>query len=519
MKFNDTNNMESQNSESTNYEGGQSFDAESPELLLYKRVINNLLEDSFYETDEEQYEATVEAFDRAADSSPEYVLNLASYARQEMGLRDISQLLLALAAKDERFNTHPPASGHQYDTRIRDYTPQIIRRMDETATQVSIYKNVFDRETLPKGLKKGISDSINMMVDEYTLEKYEMPRREVSLYDVFNLVHPEPNQDVENWHGLSTDERADLFERFMKQNLDAYDVEPLQKPNTWETVVSDKGSTPEAWRTVLPDMGIMAKIRNVRNMLESGLTGDEIFGKDDKERVRHSKMFPFRLYQAYDAYKNAPDIGTDVDVENYLTESIDETAQNLPDEMESTLVVADTSGSMKSQVSGHSSMECYEIATFFAGVASKAGADVGAFADEFKMTQFHHKTPSIERMYDVQELDVGGSTNGYKVFTTLTEKQEVYSNVVLLTDMQLWNSRFHNDTTLKEAFDDYVQNVNKDVSLYMVDLQSYGDLVTPEGYDNVYNVSGWNERVLDFISYADSPNEIISEVQSYDPFR
>lgn len=510
--------MGSQNSESTNYEGGQSFDPESSELLLYKRVINNLLEGSFYETDEERYEATVEAFNRAADSSPEYVLNLAVYARQEMGLRDVPQLLLALAAKDERFNTHPPESGHQFDTRIRDYTPKIIRRMDETATQVSIYKNLFDRDTLPKGLKKGISDAINMMVDEYTLEKYEMSRRQVSLYDVFNIVHPEPNEDIENWHGLSADERADLFERFMKQNLDEYDVEPLQKPNTWETVISDKGSTPEAWRTVLQDMGIMAKIRNIRNMLKAGLTGSEIFNDDDKNRVRHSKMFPFRLYQAYDAYKSEPELETDTEVEDFLTESIDETAQNLPDEMKSTLVVADTSGSMKSPVSGRSSMTCYEIATFFAGVASKAGADVGAFADDFKTTQFHHKTPSIERMYDIQDLDVGGSTNGYKVFKTLTEEQNVYSNVVLLTDMQLWNSDFYNDSTLKEEFDKYFQNVSDDVSLYMIDLQSYGDLVTPEGYENVYNISGWNERVLDFISYADSPNEIICEVQSYDPF-
>jgi hypothetical protein len=357
-----------------------------------------------------------------------------------------------------------------------------------------------------------------MMMDEYTLEKYEMSRRQVSLYDVFNIVHPEPNEDIENWHGLSADERADLFERFMKQNLDEYDVEPLQKPNTWETVISDKGSTPEAWRTVLQDMGIMAKIRNIRNMLKAGLTGSEIFNDDDKNRVRHSKMFPFRLYQAYDAYKSEPELETDTEVEDFLTESIDETAQNLPDEMKSTLVVADTSGSMKSPVSGRSSMTCYEIATFFAGVASKAGADVGAFADDFKTTQFHHKTPSIERMYDIQDLDVGGSTNGYKVFKTLTEEQNVYSNVVLLTDMQLWNSDFYNDSTLKEEFDKYFQNVSDDVSLYMIDLQSYGDLVTPEGYENVYNVSGWNERVLDFISYADSPNEIISEVQSYDPF-
>lgn len=516
MKFNDTNNMGSQDSESSNYEGGQSFDPQSPEFLLYKRVINNLLEDSFYETDTDRYDAVLEAFDKAADSNPEFVLNLAAYARQEMGLRDISQLLLALSAKDGRFNTHPPESGHQFDTRIRDYTPQIVRRMDEAATVIGIYKNTFNRDTIPKGLKKGLSDAINMMVDEYTLEKYKLTRREVNIYDVFNIVHPKPNDEIENWHGLTTEERSDLFERLMKQNLDDYDVEDLQTPNTWESVISDRGNTQEAWSEVVEDMGIMAKVRNVRNMLEAGLTGDEIFTTEDKESVQRSKMFPFRLYQAYDAYKNSSNIGTDTHVEDFLSESIDQTSENLPDEMESSLVVADTSGSMKTPVSGRSSMECYEIATFFAGVASKSGADVGAFANDFAEEDFHHRTPSLERMYDLQDLNVGGSTNGYKVFKNLTSQQRMYRNVILLTDMQLWNSGRGNKS-FKESFDKYTQEVNPNVNLYIIDLQSYGDLVTPEGYENVYNISGWNEKVLEFVSYANQPKEIIDEIESYNP--
>jgi hypothetical protein len=509
--------MESENRESSNYEGGQSFNPESPEFLLYKRVINNLLEDSFYENDDERYDAVLEAFNKAADSNPDFVLNLAAYARQEMGLRDISQLLLALSAKDDRFNTYPPESGHQFDTRIRDYTPQIVRRMDEAATVIGIYKNKFESDTLPKGLKKGLSDAINMMADEYTLEKYEMTRREINIYDVFNIVHPKPNEEIENWHGLTAEERSDLFERLMKQELDDYDTEQLQTPSTWESVISEKGNTREAWRSVIQDMGIMAKVRNVRNMLEAGMSGDEIFTEDDREYVQRSKMFPFRLYQAYDAYKSSPEVETDTYVEDFLSESIDQTAENLPDEMERSLVIADTSGSMKSPVSGRSNMECYEIATFFAGVASKSGADVGAFADDFAETDFHHRTPSLERMYDLQELDVGGSTNGYKVFEELTDEQRMYRNVILLTDMQLWNSRRFSDKSFKDAFDRYVEQVNPDVNLYIIDLQSYGDLVTPEKYQNVYNISGWNEKVLDFVSYANRPSEIISEIESYKP--
>ena len=529
MELNDTTDTDSTDSvaeqtRTTNHEGGEAYEPASAKLQLYKRTINNLLENTFYEDDEELYEAEREAFDAAANEDPEFVLQLAAYARQEMGLRDVPQVLLAFAARDDRFKTHPPEPGHHEDTMIRDYTPEIVQRMDETATVVSIYLNTFEQDTLPHCLKTGLSDAINQMVDEYTLAKYRLERREVTLYDVFNLVRPDPTDRVENWHGLTVDERRELFERFMRGNLDEYDVDDLDTPNTWETVISNQGNTADAWRQVLPDMGIMAKIRNVRNMLEAGLTGDEIFTEENLDAARHSKMFPFRFYQSYKAYKNAPGVEQDVTVEEFLTDAIDQTADNLPDELENTLVVADTSGSMNQPVSGRSTLQCYEIATFFAGVASTAGADVGAFADTFEETDFHHQTPSVERMEEIQRLDVGGATNGHKVFDRLREQDRKYDNVVLLTDEQMWDSEamigglFDEDKrTLKEAYDEYRTEVTSGVNLYNIDLQAYGTLSMPEGYEDVYHVSGWTEKVLDFITYAEQEREIIHEIEEYNP--
>lgn len=509
---------EIEETQTTNYEGGVAFEPNSPERKLYKRTANNLLEDTYYEDDEDLKDGLIEAFDEAADSDPEFVLKLAAYARQEMGLRDVPQLLLALAADDSRFNTYPPESGHQNDTRIRDYTPTIVRRMDETATVVSIYNNMFSqRDSIPNGLQRGLSDSINMMADEYTLAKYRLQNREVTLYDVFNQVHPKPSDRVENWYGLSIKDRSDLFDRLMKGDLDEYeDIEPLSTPDTWEVKISEKGNTSEAWREVVNDMGIMAKIRNVRNMLEAGLTGDEIFSDDDLDAARYSKMFPFRFYQAYKAY-NSPQVPNDRDVEEFLSKAIDITAGNIPEEFSNTLVVADTSGSMKQPVSGGSNLQCYEISTFFAAVASSVGSDVGAFASSFRETQFHHETPSLDRIKQIENLDVGGSTNGYEVFDTLRSEDRVYDNVVLLTDEQLWDSTWRGNRSLKEAFDDYQEEVFDECSLYVVDLQAYGDMAMPNGYEDVYHVSGWSEDILNFISYADREHEILHEIKEYEP--
>jgi len=504
-------------SKSQNYEDGESFQPRSPQRKLYKRTANNLLERTFYEGPEDMKDSLVDAFNTTADSDPDFVLKLAAYARQEMGLRDVPQLLLALAAQDDRFNTYPPESGHQNDTRIRDYTPAIVRRMDEAATIVSIYHNVLEVNSLPNGLKRGLSDAINMMADEYTLSKYQMTNRQVTLYDVFNRVHVEPTDRVENWHGLRVDERGDLFDRLMKGNLDDYeDTESLESPDTWEVRLSEMGNTEQAWRQVVDNMGIMAKIRNVRNMLESGLSGDEIFNDSDMEAAERSKMFPFRFYQAYKAYDKTG-VPDDKIVEDFLSEAIEKTSGNIPEEFENMLVVADTSGSMNQPVSRGSNLRCCEISTFFASVASGVGADVGAFASSFEETSFHNRTPALDRIGRINDLPVGGATNGHLVFDRLNEEDRKYDSVILLTDEQLWNSRLRSKRSLKDAVDDYRNDVMESCSLYIVDLQAYGDMSMPDGYENVYNVSGWSEDILDFVTYAENEQEILHEVSEYVP--
>ena len=214
MEFNKPKQTVAEATRTTNYEGGEAFEPADPRLALYKRTINQLLEGSFYESDDEQLAAVVQRFDAAAEEDPEFVLQLAAYARQDLSLRDIPQVLLVLAANDDRFKDDSDESL------IREWAPSIIQRMDETATALAIHDQLFGG-TAPWPLRRGIEDALVSMADAYTLGKYELSRREVTLYDVFNRVHPEPIDD----------EQADLFERFMRGDLDDYpDVEPVPSP-------------------------------------------------------------------------------------------------------------------------------------------------------------------------------------------------------------------------------------------------------------------------------------------------
>jgi hypothetical protein len=508
MEFNEPKQTVAEATRTTNHEGGEAFAPADPRLALYKRTINQLLEDSFYESDEEQLAALVHRFDAAADEDPVFVLRLAAYARQELYLRDVPQVLLVLAANDDRFKDDSD------DSLIREWAPAVIQRMDETATALAVHDELFGG-TAPWPLRRGIEDALVEMADAYTLGKYELSRREVTLRDVFNRVHPEPRDD----------EQADLFERFMRGDLDDYPtVEPLPSPNTWETVISEQGNTQEAWEVLIEDdeytLPIFASIRNLRNLLQAGVDEETIVNHLDLEVVRHAPLYPFRYYQAYKAISTA---NLDAPgVERWLEDAIDVATGHVPDGLGETFVAVDLSGSMDHPLSGHSALRLKEIGALFGAVLADQGARVGGFGDDFQEVPMHVDTPVLQRQEALLGIDeeVGNSTNGWKALTYLREHEITVDRVVVFTDMQIWDSNVPlvtGDRTVSEEFDAYRDAVAPDVSLYLIDLASYGDLVTPEGYENVYNVSGWSENVLAFIEHAEEPTHIIDEIKTVNP--
>lgn len=493
MDLNSTKTSRADKTRSTNHEGGQSFDPATAEMSLAKHTINNLLEDNFYTDDETQLEELKLAFDAAADEDPEFVLQLASEARNKMGLRDVSQVLLVLAANDDRTKEY-----------VRDYGSEIMARADEPCTVIAAH-DMIGSGSLPKCLRDAIEDALHNF-DLYQFDKYNKDSREVNLKDVVNRVHPKPRDEL----------REEAFERLMKGEKSNYpEVEPLNEAQgaTWETVISEKGNTEEAWREVLDRMGIMAKLRNMRSIMDSGISSDEILTEDDLDSIRNSRMFPFRIYQSYNAVKDAGI--RDRYFDKWMSTAIDTTTENLPNFLTNTLCVADVSRSMVQPVSERSNMTVMEIATLFTASVGKKGAQPAAFADVFEKVDAHVDTPTLELQDKIKRSRPSGSTNGYKVIRNIRQNEEVYDRVVMFTDMQLWNNDgYYADSTLKDEWDMYKENVAPEAKLYLIDLSNYADLQFPEGYEDVYNISGWTSKVIDFIDYAEKEDEFIERVKS-----
>jgi hypothetical protein len=120
-------------------------------------------------------------------------------------------------------------------------------------------------------------------------------------------------------------------------------------------------------------------------------------------------------------------------------------------------------------------------------------------------------TTGVEELMD---LPIGGGTNGYLIPQALRKNNRTdYSQVIVFTDMQMWNSGYGSET-FKNEWEAYKREVNPDASLYLVDLQNYGDLVTPEGANDVYQISGWTSNVVDFINNMEHVDGMIREIES-----
>ncbi len=560
MRLNDVKEKLGSLTRKENFEGGEAFRPASPELGLYKVVINNFLEDKFYESADESLEKIRDRLDEAAGEDPAFPVNLAVYARNEMHLRDLPQLLLVLSANDER--TKPF---------VRDLGAGAIQRPDDACTAVAAQLKLFGKP-VPKPLRAAVTEALHGF-DAYQLAKYRMGRREVSLVDVFNLVHPEPRND----------ETEELWRRFVYGDLsDHPEVEPLEPPRTWEVELTvaveeaiperyaearnrwkeenvddlvetygpdfnrkslssekmflDLGGDPEdlfgtgmsiddlqgikdearaeGFRTLVPRIGMFARVRNIRNMLDAGLEPEEFLREEDLQYVEGSKMYPFRFYQAYRALK---DDGLDNShVERWLERAVEASAGNLSTTLENSYVAVDLSGSMDIRLSRNSSVTYREIAALLGAVLMKNGADAGAFAENYSDVGAHVDTPVLELTQRIMDAEVGRmSTNGWKAVKHLRKKERRYDRIVMLTDEQIWDSTmWDSDNTVRKEFLKYRKKVGPETRLYMLDLSSYGDLTMPEGHPGVYSLSGWNKRVLDLMHHVENQNQVIEEIGS-----
>ena len=488
-----------------NHEGAKAY-AMTPELELYTAVVTASLTDKFYERSDERVARIVQLIRRV---SPEFVARLAVYARTQMYLRSIPLFLLVELAK-----------VHNGDDLVARAVEKTVLRADEIMELLMCYQwrnpSADARKKLGKlsrQIQNGLQRAFNRF-DEYQFAKYDRDNLEVKLRDALFLVHPKPKGE----------QQQALFDKIANRQL--------ATPYTWETELSALGQQTfetaeqkkEAFRSKWEELigsgqlGYMALMRNLRNMLQADVSVEEMQMVErkltDPVQVARSKQLPFRFLSAYREIEHVNSVSTTLML-NALEEAVRASAANIEGFGESTrvLLASDVSGSMWSSVSPRSTVRNFDIGLLLAMLLKNRCQQVisGIFGNEWKVVNMPADnilmaTRQLERL----EGSVGYSTNGYKVLRWLIENNMVMDKVMMFTDMQMWDSTFG-----QKSFEDYwlhYKRIAPDAKLYLFDLAGYGQLPMRMPAQDVYLIAGWSDRIFDVLSAIERGGDALEQI-------
>mgnify|MGYP002526441070 CR=1 FL=1 len=208
------------------------------------------VEDKFYESGEDRVRRIA---DLVRKVQPEFVAQLAIYAREAMHLRSVPLLLLVELAQ-----------CHRGDALVSRAVSRTVQRADEITELLMCYQwrtGKKDLTGLSCQLRKGLAEAFNNF-DEYQFAKYNRKDRKVTLRDAMLLVHPKPKDE----------RQKEVFRKILDDTLET--------PYTWEVELSKTGkqrfSSDEerdeakraTWQQLIGSgrLGYMAMLRNLRNM-------------------------------------------------------------------------------------------------------------------------------------------------------------------------------------------------------------------------------------------------------------
>ena len=466
-KFNET-----QTNKTVNKSGHSAYKMKDKEKLVTQVLTSFFNEKKFYGDNTADMQNTIKS---VIKSDPQFVANLAVFARREFNMRSVSHALIAHLAHE--------IEGKPY---VRKVVKAATLRGDDVTEIMACYLSMFSKP-IPNALKKGISDAMQGF-DEYTLAKYKGNGKEVKMRDLLCLCRPTPKNETQSalWKRLLNDE--------------------LEIPVTWETELSAHGNNKETWEKLIESgkCGYMAQLRNLRNILQANPSNlDKVLATiEDPEKVRKSKQLPFRYLSAYKELENIGGSRVFDVLENAIEASID----NMPKLSGTTVIAVDVSGSMSDPVSAKSKVKCYEIAALLGLMANKIceNSYLYQFNNNIEKVAVSHRTAILETALKTR---CGGGTSMHLPFDKMITDKVNADRIIILTDNEC-NGGYWSKPVQTYA-DKYRYATGNDIWVHAIDLQGYG---TQQFYGKKTNViAGWSERVFEFIKLAEQGEATLVE--------
>lgn len=414
------------------HEGGDAARI-TPSQELRRSVLTCLLWESTHYENGEDIAARISSLCEKVD--PSEIASLAVEARSRFHLRHAPLLLLKELVRR--------GNGRM----VSETIAKTIQRADELSELLAIYW-ADGRKPLSNQLKKGLALAFKKF-SAYQLAKYNRDST-IKLRDVLFLCHAHPD----------TPEQAALWRSLIEGEL--------KSPDTWEVALSSGGDKKATFERLIREqkIGYLALLRNLRNMVESGvdasLIKNAILGRLGAERV-----LPFRYVAAARA---VPSLEQPLDIA--MLASIHE----LPKLDGRTIVLVDVSGSMNVPLSSRSDLTRLDAAAALATILNCDDLRVFSFSDRVVEVPPRRGLAGVDAVMHSQPR--GGTLLGEAIAAV---EQIDHDRLIVITDEQS-----HDCVPPPRA-----------ALAYMINVAPYQNGV---GYQNGWtHVDGFSESVVRFI--------------------
>ena len=486
----------------------------SDELRLISMLNTIKLEPQFYRSENQTMRELRDLIERIGLKDPYFVAQAIVYSRcLGEGMRSVNHLAAALLA--------PFISGKEYAKRFyglwdkKEKKGGCIYRVDDMSEIKDVYA-ALNKSTLSNSMKKGFAAVLEAL-DTYQLAKYKD-----TVIDMANLTHPK-----------SALSKAEIVVDGKKMKvIDALMKGIAVSADTWEVANSEAGqevakavkagkltkaeaevtlanAKNDNWEAMLTEgkLGILAAIRNIRNMLKS--PRKEVIDAlcklvSNGQAIRDGKIMPYQIDYAYEVVKKEfSDSADGRRVMEALLKGYEYAVPNLAEALPGrTCVMVDCSGSMNTycsqagQRSNIASTAAEKAGLIAATIAKATNADVVRFGSHAEFYSYDPNESVFSLGRKIGHDNMGG-TSIPSAFDLIHNAKRQYDRIILLSDNECNARGYWSGDWVSGAYKKYVHDVANPY-VYAVDLAAYG--TTPIAGDKVNYYFGYGFAMFEDIA-------------------
>lgn len=511
----------------TTHEGAPALTRDRKSDLFLLAAVNMVGEDTFYEAAGARDARFRELVHAVAIADPGWIAGFLPYLRNQMQMRSASVVMAAEFAW-QRTQIGTAMAELPDGVTVRSVVESALQRPDEPAELLGYWKSRYGR-SLPAGVKRGVADAVTRMLSEKAAIKYDGQSRAYRLGDVLEVVHPKPKgvwqSEMFRWllNRRRHNDAAELVDRFdpaILPTIAAYEelrLMPKERQRelllanpellgtaglTWEHLSGLGPMDAAAWEAVIPQMGYMALLRNLRNFDQAGISdvvASTVAARlADPSEVARSRQFPYRFLSAFlalDSVRWAP----------ALEQALQQSVSAIPEFPGRTLVLVDTSASMRNHVSAKSRIRHIDIAALFGcAVATRnpGRTTLVGFADG----AFEWQVPAgASALLSTQKFDelVGSVGHGTQMLGAIAAAYNGHDRIVLFSDLQCapyLTGRGGYYGAYGQPHRSLEQIVPAGTQVFAVNTGGYGSTPVDSAVPGYYELAGFSDRLFTMIA-------------------